>query len=954
MNNNFSKGLNRIIMINNNSHYYSEFSLDGVTQITGSNNVGKTTLLNALRFLYIDKMERMGFKELGYNKDQTINHYFPNENSFLLFELNTVDEGVVVIGFRGTIFSTNGEKFERFVYRERYIEEDFVTYNDHSNIPVIKSSNDIRAKLQSYNDFQIVSGKDKSYYHLISGKNDLYPTLQLVPKESANGNKYRQFLHIFKKILETSKSTTQDELKKMFIAVTSASTEMFSDNNEHKNIDAILREFLLIKNDNDVIDTKKRFLKDLQIIDSDGNKLIATITEVMEYNKELHTNFIRIRKLIADHILSLKSEEDTKKVFLNNLNGEISAKESELRKLVSLEGNLKAKKEIFDQEKEWVEQNIPFGIEMVLSRIKDIDNKYRKLMNKIDEAETGNIEKLFKEKNKLESFIKREEERLNNFEKLILNVVANKYSNKEANLIFCVLNKKFSEIDINQIYSEEKFIEWIDDIYSSINTDNNTFYGKGVTLLLDSQDGLCDDLFDKDKIKNDIEESRKMLVHVNDKISSVNNMQKIKYEAESLKKELDIELNKKLKFEDYEIKIKSYPDIENNLSETVISIKKIENDLSDFKKSKSQYENTLSEVKSRISKFDFNKSKFDKALNEISNKDNILSKYDYFINDKEFTEILYQYDQGSYTALLKRNELIKICISLREKVDFSIGKISDDIPNINHKENYTDNAITAKDEILSIQEEEKEVKTKHEQFRRDFNLYLERLMQDAAAIENVVRKINRTLSDYKISNLKEVYISFEVTDTYKKIKAISSTTSDDLFNVGNPTCDDIHTFEGFLNSLGNKIKIDVIELFTLNVNIVDSDGEPNSNESIDKVHSGGTTVSLKVLLHVILLREIFNSRSKKQQQSDIEQHFKMPFFIDEILQLDPHNMDNIFDLSRKIGMIPITASPAPAISNKNDIKCYFAMPFKAKKSGSNEPVERIIVNKATAIDFECL
>jgi len=82
--------LKRLVIINSEIYAKADIELDGCDslQIVGPNNIGKSTLIYALNFLYIISEKQMTFS--GYRKGDktTINHYFPNFNlSYIVFEI---------------------------------------------------------------------------------------------------------------------------------------------------------------------------------------------------------------------------------------------------------------------------------------------------------------------------------------------------------------------------------------------------------------------------------------------------------------------------------------------------------------------------------------------------------------------------------------------------------------------------------------------------------------------------------------------------------------------------------------------------------------------------------------------------------------------------------------------------------------------------------------------------
>ena len=104
------------------------------------------------------------------------------------------------------------------------------------------------------------------------------------------------------------------------------------------------------------------------------------------------------------------------------------------------------------------------------------------------------------------------------------------------------------------------------------------------------------------------------------------------------------------------------------------------------------------------------------------------------------------------------------------------------------------------------------------------------------------------------------------------------------------------------------------ELFTLAFTVVGADDRAHTYHDFRQIESHGTTVTIKVLFNLLLL--------KNQLRKD---DCQVPFFLDEIQILDPANRHAILDTARKLGFIAITAAPE-AVSEVDAL--YFLQPRK--------------------------
>jgi ABC-type sugar transport system ATPase subunit len=82
--------LNKIILINTKVYQKAEINIGDCDslQLVGPNNVGKSTLIYALNFLFIIDGNKMTFSGQRRGDKETLHHYFPSPNqSYIMFEI---------------------------------------------------------------------------------------------------------------------------------------------------------------------------------------------------------------------------------------------------------------------------------------------------------------------------------------------------------------------------------------------------------------------------------------------------------------------------------------------------------------------------------------------------------------------------------------------------------------------------------------------------------------------------------------------------------------------------------------------------------------------------------------------------------------------------------------------------------------------------------------------------
>ena len=88
------KYLNKIIFINSANISYAEISVDGNVHFTGTQGVGKSTVLRALLFFYNADKQRLGIQQGQKSFDE---FYFRQSNSYILYEVMREKEAFTVL-----------------------------------------------------------------------------------------------------------------------------------------------------------------------------------------------------------------------------------------------------------------------------------------------------------------------------------------------------------------------------------------------------------------------------------------------------------------------------------------------------------------------------------------------------------------------------------------------------------------------------------------------------------------------------------------------------------------------------------------------------------------------------------------------------------------------------------------------------------------------------------------
>ncbi len=131
--------LNKVVFINSAGIKYAEVNLDGNVHFIGTQGVGKTTLLRALLFFYnVDKLK------IGITKEKKPfdEYYFPFQNSYLVFEIQTENGHYCVL-----VFKSQGRAAFRFFNsafdKSFFIDKEGKVYDTQDKIREVFGRRDI-------------------------------------------------------------------------------------------------------------------------------------------------------------------------------------------------------------------------------------------------------------------------------------------------------------------------------------------------------------------------------------------------------------------------------------------------------------------------------------------------------------------------------------------------------------------------------------------------------------------------------------------------------------------------------------------------------------------------------------------------------------------------------------------------------------------------------------------
>lgn len=890
--------LNRIVIIN--SELYAKASIhigdNASIQITAENNVGKSSFLNSLNFLYITDKEQMRFEDNRKLSD-SMKHYFDGTSlhSFIVFEIfksgyycilvkatpeNTIEYYKINGEYKENFFihtSTDGFKAKKW---ENILQE--LTNDNPTDPPALLKSEDL---------YNLVYNSDKNKNPVVWIKREVKR------KGRALSN---SFTDIYKHLIKTSEineksfknalliaDNKQDTLLNVFTSTSFDKINEFEKKKNHlDNLTAVKLDFekLKILNDNFIGEEKilgklkNTFFKKFDTVEKDLSAKTATDSLLS----------ISIRTLETKIDITLKNERDALITDKANFNSQIS---------VATNANLEIEKKLKEVE-HYEPTNDDLMFQGLITNLEAEEKQRRELEAQLIQLERSKftlfeVEKSIKD---LERDIVADENSIKEFNNLLYQnisadpeIISKAYSllsGKVAKLDKSKIKKEISKADFPLTFFDGKIdvseieiqkLPTIKELQEDVETKKKELAEKKIQqTAIKNQDTLQGSI---DTLKNSISTTNILIAKVRNKPLLVQN-----------KIENDILINVTLKKSVSEIQIKiSDKDIEIERAKAALKLKKDE---------KKQYDDDLKKYKNQYQNF--------QDRQDIYEIEEIL--------DESF-EKLYEKFSKTYNTFAgvggtrERRKDLKDSINLKLKKDIQdikqfIREVEEEIINIPQMDKVISNLL----DTLSY-----EIGSPTFSFLTAFNDFK----------TFVYKSYNTKLAEYPVSNIQSVKVRiYESEELIKDLEKISKLKFSNGLDFDNTYAESKKALERQLTESKGK-PIDIYNLFTIKVEITKVTDESEEIDLSKQVQSRGTNIVLKLYLFLNILKDLVQSSSEN----------KVVIYVDELDAIGQKNVKHLIQFCKDNNFIPIFAAPRKV----EGIEKYYMIKEPLNKNKNQKP-----------------
>lgn len=884
-------GPQKLILIRAGRYDYAEVELSGSLQIVGPNNTGKTTLINTLQFLYLDDRRHMDFG--SYTPEQTRDYYFPNQYSYVLFQC-LGERGQCVLGWRGQSKASGGEP-ERFFYEGPFEATDFL---DEQN--QVREPKAINARLT------------RKQYTVLKGAQDHRELLLRATKGEGRGlglvalrdnDKYRQFRETLKNLLCLS-TISQDQMRDRLLMLADLSTEKFA-------LD--VRE--LFGEDYDkIIERKKRLIR---FKDHQGEVELlvdmCTRRDVLRGNliycwSDLRTKRLEFEQKHTTKIDKLRAEGQAAMEQIQVLQAEVDDRRTAQHGYIEDKGRLEYQlSELTKQASEYSD----FVEALEQASLKNVEMEVRRLERQLGDAEKATRAKTEQTIQTYRELVKRRRQTIANFDRALVTVLRRDLTDDElaplARLFnFDLLHQSVGDDGI-QLHKHSEFVRLLRALSQRIQ--NSVYRDANIELPLPASEHSLVRLANLDTVRERLADEEETLKYSEDILKAIEERETLttqlhQQRADEIKMRnrlFGLEQFQKARAEEPRLKA-DFQRTKDALTAATERITKLEKQIGNARNNGDRARKGIQEAESA---FEAVMGHFNQCIfPEFTGKPNVPEEP--IPNDFFDAVNVFLRQQKTLTAL---DQQVRDSFRVVESTfggDF-VG--ADETESIRLLREELE-ALPAREDVLR-----RDWEHQFHQLRANFH----QVLSDVGRLHAAATDPNKAFARVRVSNLQAVALKVEEqADIVGSLRRLANVEQPGLF-------DDSASLEADLGGFRRKFETNPLlryaDLFTLRFTVTGDDGKPHHYNDFKQVESHGTTITIKVLFNLLVLRSVLREDASKTLLCEV------PFFLDEIHSLDATNRHAILVTARKLGFIAITAAPE-SVSEVDAL--YFLQPHQGR------------------------
>jgi hypothetical protein len=844
-------------------------------QLVGPNNIGKSTLIYALNFLFIIDGNKMTFSGQRRGDKETLHHYFPNPNqSYIVFEIFKKSYYCIIV-------KRNGDSdLEYYQFNSEYKEHYFVNEDK---------------RLLKFDEVQEALAKDGLTLSQFKDKREVFNTVYQrgkrnqgvvwlddnVKSEGLSNN----FSRIYRYLINT-KLITNKNLKEALIV---------ADNRENETLN------FSQKNKKDIIDLRKinNEIRNLKSVKNEFDEFREVMSQYNAKAKIINQFFYAFNFNYESTLPTLQSQLAERNQNIAKINTEINEnlipqKADYDRKIGNKETEINGKAELLNEkETELKTINAFEPIELLNESLGNLDKRRKEIESRLTmvEIQKLNSQQIDARIGQLNAQIQLFDKQIKNYGDLLINKIS---GNKENRILLNgLLSEQVKSLPGNQV------LKAIHKVSQKLNLfDGEIDISKNLNLVdFKTVDEIKEELA---AVKLELKSQEALFEVAKDIEKSQISLQQVNAEIEGIRFKI--------------AKIKSKPQL-------LKTIEKLKQDLHVLNVEKQKIETEQSRLAKEIAKRQLevqelivDKDKRERRIRELQEYKQTLDTFGLVAEEFESSDDLDNLFKKVQINMADRHDLKaakdKLFDKLRDKLQ---STFADEMDFIKYVE----------EEIALLEDKERSVSSLLESISAQFaNPAYALLKRYEEFKEFVYNKFNSKLSQAKISDIESLSIELvdnkRLVEEVKKISQIQQVRGQLMFEFDHS--ENLKVLDHYLDT-GKKIDFDDLFDITLHLSRKGVNKQVDLNEQIE---SDGTDKMIRLIIIMTIINRL----------AIFDDENRIALFIDEVATIDKQNRPELVRFCKEHNFIPIFAAP-DAVAGFG--KYYFIYP-SAGKININEKV----------------
>lgn len=864
-----SRGPLRIVLLRSGGYDYAELDLQTPIHLVAGNNVGKTTLIAALQFLYIDDARQMHF---AHDSKKTKQHYFPDSGSFVLFECMT-PTGLQVFGLRGQ-GPVQGFEYDRFAYSGAYDRDDYLD----GRTP--RPWDEVRRRLLS-RDLRPMEPRHLKASLTGSGDAKGHP-LGLVPLKRSGS--YDSFRFLFRNLLRLSR-IEQKQLKELFIDICRPRLRQVE-------VD-IKRDYaeMFARVEKDAGDVEA-----LQVVAPDIEDLVVRFEERRALRGRLVANWSKIERVLHDEqerVREATKQLDDRRAQVTTALEELvrrqSANRDESQRLGKQQGALETQRSTLQDLRDKAHSFVP---EMEEALREQLRAELDELVARLSGATRADRKQVERELRTLRSQIKKDKDLvLRHADAVVTWLRANAGLDDDSLAdVFTVANPALlgevvgDGVDIEDASSVVRLVGAIAAAF-----DEAGFRSHGLRLHRPPS-GLGSPLAnyqDVETVRERLGQNERRAADLDQVVADLDALEAVEKERKSVEDQLEAAKERKRIWDSWQ---KQQPELE-----------EVGRQLEALATQAAELEQQSTDLQRDHTKLALEQSGFDRQIQDLRDE---LRRRAGDVQRLNRPQLSWSETAGpDDEQACSLDELIRTYRQDDSRHRTLDAKVDQLFANVEHKTagrhqgtDETDTILRLQDELEALADRQRVVQELWSSLVDGMRSAFKSLVEAVDEVKREVSRLTTALGRRQVSNLERVeLVLVEQRDILGRLKAVIDAEETPLFAGPGGRTRAARDVQSWLET---RSRIDLADLFDLRFRIIDVRGQQKTFESLSQIESQGTSTTIKVLVHLELLRTMLTDET-----------VAVPFFLDEVATLDPANLGALIEHATTMGFVPVVASP---------------------------------------------